>query len=136
MSFEIFDYSSVVDAIKEIIQKTEIDNFQKLKTCPNLLGSDKLPQYLINYIEKFLPNEDHSIAIHEPKMPKSLFDGDKYTDQSGISRSRGFIGKFEREEDRYPQAIHHINILFNNEDNARVFYKYQGSIKFLKTRTC
>ncbi len=136
MSFEIFDYSSIADAVGEIILNTGITNFQKIKALSELLGDDKLPQYLIDYIENFLPSGDDSIAIHEPKMPKSLSDGDKYTDRSYISRSRGFIGKFEREEDKYPQAIHHINILFNKEKSARVFYKYQGSIRFLKTKTC
>lgn len=134
MSFEIFDYSSIADEIEEIMLNTKITNFQKVKALSELLGGDKLPQYLIDYIENFLPGGDSSIAIHEPKKPKSLSEGDKYTDRSAISRSRGFIGKFEREEDKYPQAIHHINILFNNEGNARVFYKYQGSIRFLKTK--
>lgn len=47
-------------------------------------------------------------------------------------RARGFIGKRELEPEKYPEAIHHINILHNENGKARVFYKYQGNIRFLK----
>ena len=50
-----------------------------------------------------------------------------------ITRTKGFIGKNQMEVTRYPEAIHHINIFFNDLGKARIFYKYDGSIRFLKT---
>ena len=133
MSFVLFDYSSMKESIIDLLEKDVVSRIEKVKSLSCLLGQDKLPTYLINYIENFLPNGDESIALHSPKMPKSLSDGDGHTNIEEIVRSRGFIGKFEREEDKYPKAIHHIMILYNHLGKARVFYKYHGNIKFLKT---
>jgi len=131
MSFELFDYASVKDAIREILENSHVLNLRKIKAISKLLGSNKLPQYLIDYIENFLPNADNLIAIHEPKSIMARKSG---TDHQTITRTKGFIGDFELKE--YPNAIHHIFVLYNNEYNARVFYKYQGNIRFLKTQSC
>jgi hypothetical protein len=54
-------------------------------------------------------------------------------DKATITRTRGFIGNRELELDKFPDAIHHINILYNDQNKARIFYKYEGNIRFLKT---
>lgn len=128
MSFELFDYSSISDAINEILEKGSITNLQKTRALSELLGVNRLPQYLINYMENFLPNADKSIAIHEPK---SIMERKSGTDHETITRPKGFIGDFDT--NKHSDAIHHIFILFNDTGNARVFYKYKGSIRFLKT---
>lgn len=128
MSFELFDYSSISDAINEILEKGSITNLQKTRALSELLGVNRLPQYLIDYMENFLPNADKSIAIHEPK---SIMERKSGTDHETITRPKGFIGDFDT--NKYSDAIHHIFILFNDTGNARVFYKYKGNIRFLKT---
>jgi hypothetical protein len=50
-----------------------------------------------------------------------------------LNRTKGFIGKSQMEVAKYPDAIHHINIFVNDTGKARIFYKYNGSIRFLKT---
>lgn len=131
MSFALFKFDSA--KIKETINK-EKNQINKLKSLSNLLGNEKLPDYLINYIESFCPLGENSIAIHEPKSISGYNEKPGELDKSNIIRAKGFIGKREREEDKFPNAIHHINILFNEDNNARIFYKYQGSIRFLKTK--
>jgi hypothetical protein len=103
----------------------------KMKTLSQYLGSQKLPDYLINYIEHFSPDVDKLIVIHEPIDISGYKD--QTTNQRAITRSKGFIGKREREVNKFPNAIHHIFVLYNSFGKARIFYKYQGNIRFLKT---
>lgn len=130
MSFDLFDYDEI--SINEILSQN-IRPIQKIKALSELLGREKLPEYLISYMESFCPSGDNSIAVHFPKSIGGYQDKDGETDRATITRTRGFIGNRELEEDKYPDAIHHINILYNDEGRARIFYKYQGSIRFLKT---
>lgn len=130
MSFGLFDFDA--KKINKIIQQKD-KNLSKLNALSQLVGDDNLPQYLLNYINTFLPSGDASIAIHEPKSISGYSDTDPETNKKAITRTRGFIGKRELEPAKFPDAIHHINILYNEGDKARVFYKYEGSIRFLKT---
>lgn len=128
MSFDLFNYD------KELIFEamSHDTNMGKIRALNKLLGEECFPSYLIDYIQNFMPVGDKSIAFHEPKNISGYKKDDK-TDPDNIVRARGFIGKREREEDKYPDAIHHINILTNDLGRARVFYKYHGNIRFLKT---
>ncbi len=128
MSFEIFDFQ--VDEINEILNE-QIGGLKKIKALSELLGENKLPKYLINYIENYMPLDEKSLAIHPSKSITGHKDA--ITDQKAITRTKGFIGQFELEPKKYPDAIHHIIILYNGASQARVFYKYKGNIKFLKT---
>jgi hypothetical protein len=130
MSFDLFVYNE--EQILEVLGMS-IPPLQKIRALSELLGKNCLPDYLINYIDSFCPVGDDSIAVHSPKSIAGYSDKEGEVDKATITRTKGFIGKFERETDKYPNAIHHINILFNEQGKARVFYKYQGSIRFLKT---
>lgn len=130
MSFDLFVYNE--EQILEVLGMS-ISPLQKIRALSELLGKNCLPDYLINYINTFCPVGDDSIAVHSPKTIAGYSDKEGEVDKATITRTKGFIGKFERETDKYPNAIHHINILFNEQGKARVFYKYQGSIRFLKT---
>jgi Z1 domain-containing protein/type III restriction/modification enzyme restriction subunit len=124
MSFEIFDYDKNVE---EIIN-SNANGLVKLKKLAQFLGEKKLPEFLLEYIKHFSPNDDKSIAIH----PSGSMVGYKDANQKRIERARGFIGNRELERDKYPNAIHHFKILHNVQNKARLFYKYDGNIKFLK----
>jgi hypothetical protein len=130
MSFELFNFDN--DSIEEIL-KQNIKLIQKTKALSELLGKNCLPDYLISYIESFCPLGNESIAIHSPKSIAGYTEKEREMDKSTITRARGFIGDREMELTKYPNAIHHINILYNELGKARIFYKYRGSIRFLKT---
>jgi hypothetical protein len=124
MSFEIFEYPPELDLLI-----AGLDNsLEKLKGMSALLGNRSLPEFLIRYIEKFSPSSDASLAIH----PSSSIEGYSDADKENIERKKGLIGKSDREETKYPQAIHHIKIYKNAAGKARLFYRYVGSIKFLR----
>jgi len=130
MSFAIFDFDQEV--IGDILEQN-INSLQKLKALAELLGRESLPMYLVSYIESFCPIGDQSIAIHTPKTIAGYAEKEGEIDKTTITRSKGFIGDREMELSKYPNVIHHINILFNEIGKARVFYRYRGSIRFLKT---
>jgi hypothetical protein len=130
MSFELFDFEK--PAIEGIIGQN-IKPIPKLKALAALLGKDCLPNYLIDYIESFCPLGDKSIAVHSPSSIAGYADKAGEMDKATITRTKGFIGKSQMEIAKYPDAIHHINIFYNDIGKARVFYKYEGSVRFLKT---
>lgn len=131
MSFGLFDFDKT--KLQIILNKKE-NPVVKLKSISEVLGNDNLPQYLINYIETFMPSGNKSIAIHEPKSISGYTDKEGEVNKATITRSRGFIGTGELEQTKFPDAIHHIFILYNETNKARVFYKYNGNIRFLKTK--
>ena len=130
MSFALFDYDA--KRLDQIMQ-SKSDPIKKIKKLSELLGKDRLPVYLINYIQGFCPDGNESLAVHSPKSVAGYTDRPGETDKASITRTRGFIGNRELELDKFPNAIHHINILFNEQNKARIFYKYAGNIRFLKT---
>ncbi len=130
MSFELFNYNE--EALTEIL-KTDTTSLNKIRALSELLGKNCLPPYLISYIESFLPLGDKSIAVHSSKSIAGYKDKSGETDKATITRTRGFIGNRELELDKFPGAMHHINILYNELGKGRVFYKYEGNIRFLKT---
>lgn len=130
MSFQLFDYDET--DIRDVLNQ-DIKPIQKIKALAALLGKDCLPAYLISYMESFCPEGDESIAVHAPKTIAGYTEKVGEMDKATITRTKGFIGDREMELAKYPNAIHHINILFNETGKARIFYKYRGNIRFLKT---
>lgn len=129
MSFALFDYPNT--DLESIIAGggTAIN---KIKQISDLLGTERLPTYLINYIESFRPEGDNSIVVHKTSTISGYRDSAE-VDRATITRTRGFMGNDQLEVDKYPDAIHHIKVFENGMGQARVFYKYQGRIRFLKT---
>ena len=132
MSFPLFDYDRFKYDVNNIFNDTNVINIQKIKGISELLGEDKLPDFLIKYIEQNMPDGDKSIVMHEPKVVPDYTD-----DKENIVRSRGFIGKFELEESKHPEAIHHIFIRYNALGKARLIYKLNSDadkgLRYLKT---
>jgi hypothetical protein len=125
MSFDIFDYDA---SIENLIEDNSKKSFEKLKILQNQVTKEKLPDYLISFIEHFSPDGNNSLAIHKSSDISNWNDVDKVN----IYRSRGLIGGHDRETTKYPHAIHHIKIFFNQNKKARVCYMYDENIKFLK----
>ena len=124
MSFGTFDYSNDLDAIVKKNQ-TAVDTLRELR---DKIGNDALPQFLIDYIKTVSLNAPGSLAIHTA----SSIAGSKDANQEAISRDKGFMGKSQLEPAKFPSAIHHVKIFYNNAQKARVFYKMQGNIQFIQ----
>jgi hypothetical protein len=42
------------------------------------------------------------------------------------------MGDPQMERARFPKAIHHVKIFYNNKGKARVFYKNRGGVQFVQ----
>ncbi|KAH2777785.1 hypothetical protein KXW38_008941, partial [Aspergillus fumigatus] len=121
MSFPIFDYT---DEVKRIIGKTN-NPLTCLRAMQTELGADALPDYLIRYVERLLPNGPSSIAIHESSRVENMRDADA----TKIERKKGLFGQAKRDA---PDALHHFKVFFNDLGKARLVYRFNGNITFLK----
>jgi len=126
MSFEVFNYKPEID---QIIMQT-ITSIDKLHETHSLLGDNVLPIHLIDFILHFSPDGSDSLAIHEST---DISNRGPDTDKVHISRAKGLIGAQEMEKNKFPHAIHHIKVFYSKDTlRARIFYRFIGSIKFLK----
>jgi hypothetical protein len=124
MSFPIFDYS---DEVKRVVAQTN-NPLSCLKGLQDAVGTDSLPEYLIRYIETVLPNGPSSIAIHPSGTVENMHDADPIK----ITRDKGLFGQAKR---AFPDALHHFKIFYNSHDKARLVYRFNGNISFIKNRT-
>lgn len=122
MSFGMFNYCSEIDAI---IKDSDMLSTQKLKEISEVIGSDGIHPYLIDFIEAFPINGKDSVAIHNTR---SVDTGSDYHDT--LKRLRGVFGGEDIKN--FPSAIHHILIIKNTRNEARVVYKYIGNIRMIR----
>jgi Z1 domain/Type III restriction enzyme, res subunit len=120
-----FEKFTNTDTINELISSGS-SSFERIDRLQALIGGKCLPKYVIDFIKAFSPHGVNSLAIH----PSSSIEGYSDADPDDISRKKGLIGKSDREEAQYPNAVHHIKIYINDKSLARVFYRYEGRISF------
>lgn len=128
MSFEMFDYA---ERIEDIISDPSITAIDRLKAIGEAVGEEKVPEFLAEWIKHFSPDGDKSVAFHKSTL---VSDDYKSADVENLKRARGFISstEIERVKKDHPEAIHHFKVLYNSKAKARLFYKYDGRIKFVK----
>jgi hypothetical protein len=124
MSFAMFDFTQALD---EITEKEDITPLQRLEQIRFAIGDAALPEYLLKYVDQVSPDGIASIAVHRSMVPNY-----KDADYEKIERTRGFIGTNQLEKTKFPQALHHFRIVRNDAGKARMFYKFEGSIQFIK----
>ncbi len=122
MSFPLFAYDeSIAELVAQNLPPLEV--LQQLRTR---IGTDALPEYLLQYISHTMPLGDRSIGIHVPATIETYKDAD----HTKIERKRGLVGKSQKA--KFPEAVHHLLTFFNNQGKARVVYSFVGNIAFLK----
>jgi hypothetical protein len=129
MSWQLFHYTDEVDTLISDQQP----HVHKLKLLAALVGVESLPEYLLDFINGFMPYGEESLVIHAT----SGLENYSSADIENIQRAKGFMAANTLERSKYPHAIHHIKIFKNPSSKARVFYKYTpeiGNIRFLKNR--
>jgi hypothetical protein len=127
MSFQRFKFTQRADALVLRDQRS----IKTLKALRRLVGSDALPQFLIDFIATMQKIDPGSLAIHTA----SSIVGQRApgVDQNAISRDKGFMGRSQLELKKFPWALHHVKIFFNASNKARVFYK-MGAIQFVQNQ--
>ena len=126
MSFQIFEGADFKQ-LDEIVESapTSLDTLKKLAAK---IG-DPFPQFLIDYLETELKRVPGSLAIHRST---SIANYKNKEDVETISRTKGFIGQPQLEQKRFPTALHHVKVFYNDTGRARVFYKNQGGVQFVQ----
>ena len=124
---EIFKFS---EKLLSLSQDTKL-GYQHFESMVSLLPNNKiLPDFILNdFIENITPAGNKSVVWHQSR----LITSSQYTDSEFLERPRGFLGGTEINQ--YLSASHHLLLVYNNQGNARIIYKYvsnKGTIRFLK----
>lgn len=124
MAFQPFAYDP---SIEKIVDDSE-SSYKKMQDLAELIGEAALPQYLQKYVRRVCPHGSNSIAFH----PSFNISSYKDADQEKIERSKGFMGATQLRKHLFPNAIHHFRVFYNAAGRARLYYKFEGSIQFIK----
>ena len=127
MSFRLFEYKVNLEALVQSA-RTPI---QKLRALQGRIGKEALPDYLICHVERTSPSGVKSVVVHGSTSIAGYKDTDGVNKQK-IERARGFFGAPQMQKDKFPDAVHHFKIFYNARGKGRLFYKFDGNIKFLK----
>lgn len=126
MAFRLFEFNHQYD---QIVSSGE-PVIQKLERLAANMSNGVFPPYLKEFIVRTSPDPEQQIALH-PSASIAGYTSDD-VDKEKIERRRGFMGRSQLERNRYPDAIHHIKVFWNAEGKARLYYKFEGSIQFMK----
>jgi hypothetical protein len=123
MSFAIFDFNPKLDKIAQ----SELSPSEKVSQLADKLGDSAFPKYLREFILYSLSKGRVGLKVFPsagvfPKMTEQ--------DKTDIQRRQGFLTI--RESDRLNNTIHFLRIFYNDAGKARLFYKFDGSIQFIK----
>jgi len=124
---EIFDVDNLLLGLTD---KTTIgyDHFNNLMS--KLSSKKLLPEFILDeFIKKIKPLGDKSVVVHQSRQ----ITPSRFTDVVNLIRPKGFLGGAEL--NNYFEASHHILIIHNKLQKARLIYKYvsnKGTIRFLK----
>ncbi|WP_024449464.1 Z1 domain-containing protein [Mycolicibacterium iranicum] len=97
------------------------EGMARVRRLRSEIGTDLLPNYLVDFIENFLPYGDQSVVVHGVLDLTSRYSS---ADIDLIVRDKGFIGRNQLNRARYQRALHHIYVITNPRGEARVYYKY------------
>lgn len=123
MSFAMFDY----DPAFELVADDSLSAAEKVSRLARLLPEPSFPTYLQQFILQSTSSGTVKLKVFKSGM---VFPKMTAEEKARIERRRGFITV--REEDRKGGNAHFIRIFRNEEGKARLFYKLEGSVQFLK----
>ena len=105
---------------------------KKISLLREVLPKDSFPKYIEDFIISFSNNNEDMVIIHEPR---SIMNMDpKYANSDEISRARGLIAGQDLISKHKPDASHHIFVFYNDQGIARIVYKFNENVSFIKGR--
>jgi hypothetical protein len=91
-----------------------------------VLGDDAFPEYLRTFIGRMSKSLENDVLIQKSS---SVYPGMSPDEKASISRKKGMIGASQiGSGDRQ----HFLKIFTNDHGKGRLYYKFNGSIQFLK----
>ncbi len=102
MSFQLFDFNAVADALP----KTAQFGVAALQALRKTVGNGALPEFLLKFIERVTNGNDQLVVLHTPGNISKQKLSDKEKDN--VQRRQGFIGNSQLNS--HPGAAHHVRI--------------------------
>ncbi|MER9346510.1 Z1 domain-containing protein [Mesorhizobium sp. M0227] len=117
MSFAMFDWDVALDSVAS----TAPHSVATLTAIQKVVGETALPTYLIEYLARY--NGKETMVVHESMLitryQQDILDK--------IERRQGFLGNNQLEPKLFPDGQHHVRIIRNPNNKARVFFKIKDS---------
>lgn len=123
MSFAIFDFDSNIDPMVSAAGNA----VDQIAALGDHLGEAAFPRYLREFILRSISSGQNGIKVFPTA---TVFPSMSDDDKDQIYRRQGFLTI--RDADRAGSAVHFLRIIRNEKGKARLFYKYDGSVEFLK----
>ena len=121
MAFALFDLTPEV--VRVVAEKMSVS--EKLDRLAAAIGDDGFPEYLRRFIVRTSASLERSVAVHPTSgLYPSMTEQEKAT----IARSKGMMGSTQTSGG----AQHHLRVYKNDAGKARLYYKFDGSIQFMK----
>jgi hemerythrin len=120
MYFAKFTLNEDIATVVNDEQLSEIDRLQKIH---DVCGDKVLPAYVMSFIQ--INSYPGNIALHPIRHVGKNTD---YHDT--LYRPKGLLGGMDI--DKHPNAVHHFMIHTNTRDEARMVYRYEGKVQFLR----
>lgn len=122
MSFAIFDFDSEIDRIAEVTKEPAA----VIAALAKIIGKG-FPEYLQTFLLQSVSRRTIGLKLYPSG---SVFPGMTDDEKARIERRQGFLTI--READRAGNVAHFLRVFKNEEGKARLFYKFDGSIQFIK----
>jgi hypothetical protein len=123
MSFAIFDYNPDLDS--ELGAAATIA--EKVEALAAHLPEASFPGYLRSFILQSTTQSGKGLKVFETA---DVFPSMSPEEKERIERRRGFLTI--REQDRAGGNVHFLRVFKNKDGRARLFYKLDGGLQFLK----
>ncbi|TPJ72843.1 DNA helicase [Mesorhizobium sp. B2-6-2] len=117
MSFSMFDWDVTLDSLANAAPHS----VATLLLIQKIVGESALPTYLIDYLGRY--DGKDTLVIHESMLIT------RYRQEilDKIERRQGFLGNNQLEPALFPNGQHHVRIVRNPTNKARVFFKIKDS---------
>ena len=123
MSFAMFDFEPELDEIAQ----SGLSAADKIEALASKLGESAFPPYLREFILHSISKGKLGLKVFQSG---SVFPSMSEQEKADIQRRQGFLTI--RDSDRAGNTVHFLRIFRNDAGKARLFYKFDGSVQFIK----
>ncbi len=122
MSFALFNF---VPRLDEVLEE-RLTVHEKFEELAKILDDQAFPSHVRKFIQRTSSLET-ALSFQKSAF---VYDGMTLEEKKLIMRKKGFMGASQTSKN--DGAVHFLKVFKNNEGQARLFYKFIGSIQFIK----
>ena len=122
MSFPLFDFDPEIDEIANGLKEPG----KIIDALASSIGAG-FPEYLQTFLRQSVSRKTMGLKLFPSG---NVFPGMSELEKERIERRQGFLTI--RESDRVGNVVHFLRVYRNDAGKARLFYKFDGSVSFIK----